>query len=181
MSAQMLDVVGLDGRWGRRLFINVQAEGRRIKLFGTKSQLAEHVRAAGFPEYADHLTEGVTLHVPCRVLTSPSRDGRYLNIDRVLPVRQGTAHSQSHAVPVPLPHQPVPALSGAVPALLRRAPEVKSPTGGSGLWPGPSRGPGRPVPGTGSDPVLSGSLADLPECRTPVRPLRFLGEAGLDG
>jgi hypothetical protein len=35
---------------------------------------------------AERIEEGVALRVPCRVITKPSPDGRYVNIERVLPV-----------------------------------------------------------------------------------------------
>lgn len=87
MEARMLDISGMNGKWGRRLFINVlAADGRAMKLFGNKKLLAEQITAAGFPEKSDNLTEGVHLNLPCRVVTKPSEDGRYLNIEKVLPM-----------------------------------------------------------------------------------------------
>lgn len=83
--AEMLNVGGMDGKWGRRLFINVKANGQTSKLFGTRKQLAASLAAAGFPKVAEQIAEGMQLNLPCRVVTKPSEDGRFLNIERVLP------------------------------------------------------------------------------------------------
>jgi hypothetical protein len=90
VSARMLAVGGMDGRWGRRLFINIQADGKTLKLFGTRKQLADHLTAAGFPDYADDVEEGKVLNLPCRVVTKPSDDGRFVNVDRILPIEPST-------------------------------------------------------------------------------------------
>lgn len=83
--AELLSVDGMNGKWGRRLFLTVQANGRRLRLFGTQKQLTEAIAAAGFPEKANGIAEGLTLNLPCRVRTEPTTDGRYLNITEVLP------------------------------------------------------------------------------------------------
>jgi len=85
-EARLLRVGGMDTRYGRRLFINVQVNGETLKLFGSPRQLAEAIEAAGFPSRAERVEEGVRLDLPCRVTTKPSEDGRYENVDRVLPV-----------------------------------------------------------------------------------------------
>jgi hypothetical protein len=85
--AEMVSIGGMDGKWGRRLFVNIQANGQSLRLFGNRSQLAEAIRTAGFPRMAERIEEGVALRVPCRVITKPSPDGKYINIERVLPVR----------------------------------------------------------------------------------------------
>jgi len=85
VPARMLNIGGMDGKWGRRLFINVQADDQTMKLFGNSKQLAEAITAAGFSNLAEKIAEGVQLNVPCRVVTMPSADGRFLNIERVLP------------------------------------------------------------------------------------------------
>jgi hypothetical protein len=86
IPAQMLTVGGMPGKWGRRLFINVDANGQTLKLFGNKKQLAEDIVAAGFPDLSEHIVEGTKLNLPCRVVTKPSDDGKYVNIERVLPI-----------------------------------------------------------------------------------------------
>jgi SWIM zinc finger len=85
--AEMVSIGGMDGKWGRRLFIAIQANGQSLRLFGNRGQLAEAIRTAGFPRLAERIEEGVVLRVPCRVMTKPSPDGKYLNIERLLPVR----------------------------------------------------------------------------------------------
>jgi len=85
VPAQLLNVAGMNTIGGWKLFINVQVNGRTAKLFGNKKELSEHVAAAGFPSVADHLNQGMALYLPCRVVTKPSPDGKYLNIERVLP------------------------------------------------------------------------------------------------
>ena len=83
--AEILSIGGMNGKWGRRLFLTVQANGRRLRFFGTQKQLAEAITAAGFPEKANTITEGLALNLPCRVRTEPTEDGRYVNITEVLP------------------------------------------------------------------------------------------------
>jgi hypothetical protein len=85
--AEMVGIGGMDGKWGRRLFIRIEANGQGLRLFGNKSQLAEAIKAAGFARMAERIEEGVALRVPCRVITKPSPDGRFLNVERVLPVQ----------------------------------------------------------------------------------------------
>ena len=85
MLAQMTDIGGMNGKWGRRLFINVKANGQTLKLFGNRKQLAEYLTMIGSPNLAERIEEGVALDVSCRVTTKPSPDGRFVNIERVLP------------------------------------------------------------------------------------------------
>ncbi len=73
----------MDSKWGRRLFINVQVNGKTLKLFGKRDELTAAVVAAGFTGV--QIGEGITLNLPCRVTTKPSPDGKYTNIDKVLP------------------------------------------------------------------------------------------------
>lgn len=93
VPAQLLAVAGMNGKFGRRLFLTVQVNGQISKFFGNQKQLAEALAAAGFPQFAAHINEGVQLNLPCRVITRPSSDGKYLNIDQVLsafsPTRNG--------------------------------------------------------------------------------------------
>jgi predicted nucleic acid-binding Zn finger protein len=85
VPAQMLGIAGMDGRWGRRLFINVQVNGHVAKLFGNRKQLADAIAAAGFADLAANVAEGMQLNLPCRVITRPSEDGRFVNIEKVFP------------------------------------------------------------------------------------------------
>ena len=87
VPAQLLNVAGMNTRSGWRLFINVQVNGATIKLFGSKRQLGEHVAAAGFASVAEQMSQGMMLNLPCRVVTKPSPDGKYINVDQVLPLK----------------------------------------------------------------------------------------------
>jgi hypothetical protein len=75
----------MDGRWGRRLFINVQVNGHTAKLFGTRKQLGEALTAAGYANLAANVAEGMQLNLPCRAITKPTEDGRFLNIEKLFP------------------------------------------------------------------------------------------------
>ncbi len=44
--------------------------------------------AAGFPDVASQVAEGLEIRLPCRVTTKPSDDGRYVNVERVLPAEE---------------------------------------------------------------------------------------------
>jgi hypothetical protein len=77
----------MNTRSGWRFYINVEVSGAAIKLFGNKRQLGDYVAAAGFPNIADRLEQGMMLNLPCRVITKPSPDGKYLNIEQVLPLK----------------------------------------------------------------------------------------------
>lgn len=89
LAACLVDVAGMNSKWGRRLFINVEVDGRTLKLFGKPEELVKHIEAAGY--YApEPFVEGAVLNVPCRVTSKPSPDGRYQNVDRVLPAESQT-------------------------------------------------------------------------------------------
>jgi hypothetical protein len=85
VPAQLLNIGGMNGKYGRRLFINVKVNGQTSKLFGNRKQLGEFIAAAGFASMADNIDEGMQLNLACRAITKPSEDGRFLNIERVLP------------------------------------------------------------------------------------------------
>ena len=97
MPAKMLSIAGMNTKWGRRLFINVEAGGNTLKLFGNKKQLAEAISAAGFPGLVEHIDERVELNIPCRITTKPSEDGKYLNVDRVSPLNGHQSHGKERA------------------------------------------------------------------------------------
>lgn len=83
VPATLISVGGMDGKWGRRLFLTVQVNGRTAKLFGSPKQLQAALATAGYPDAS--ITEGVALNLPCQVVAAPSPDGRYLNIMQVFP------------------------------------------------------------------------------------------------
>jgi len=87
VPAQILSVGGMKGTWGgRRLFLNFDVNGQTIKLFGTRNELAKYIGYAGFPDLSERIGEGTNLNLPCRVVTKPSADGKYVNIERVYPI-----------------------------------------------------------------------------------------------
>ena len=82
--AQLLGVGGMNGKWGRRLFLNVLVNGQTAaKLFGTQQEIGDAIAAAGFPDRATTVAEGLLFNLPCRVITR--QNGKYLDIERVLP------------------------------------------------------------------------------------------------
>jgi hypothetical protein len=85
LPATMLTIGGINTKWGRRLYIAFQANGNTLKLFGSRKQLADVMVAAGFANLAERIDEGKQLNVACRVVTKPSEDGRYVNVEQVLP------------------------------------------------------------------------------------------------
>ena len=87
-SALMLSVGGINTKWGRRLYIAIQANGQTLKFFGSRKNLADALVGAGYSQLAERIDEGKALNVPCRVVTKPSEDGRYINVEQVLPAEQ---------------------------------------------------------------------------------------------
>jgi len=87
VPAQMLSIGGMKGTWGgRRLFLNFDVNGQTLKLFGNRNELAKYISYAGFPDLSERIAEGTILNLPCRVVTKPSADGKYVNIERVYPI-----------------------------------------------------------------------------------------------
>jgi hypothetical protein len=94
VPARLLTVGGMDGKWGRRLFLNVQVNGKTLRLFGTEKRLGDALTGAGFVNLVKDIAEGLELNVPCRVTTIPSADGRYENIDQVFPAEETRSASR---------------------------------------------------------------------------------------
>ena len=88
VPAKLLSIGGMDGKWGRRLFIIVQLNGHTVRIFGSPKQLAVHIAAAGFPELGAQVVEGARLMLACRVITRPGKDPRYVEIEQVLPAER---------------------------------------------------------------------------------------------
>jgi len=80
----------MDGRWGRRLFLNVQVNGHMAKLLGNRKQFADAITAAGYADFAANVSEGMQLNLPCRVTTKASEDGWFLNVEKVFPIAAST-------------------------------------------------------------------------------------------
>ncbi len=91
VPGQLLAVASMDGKWGKRLFLNILVNGQVLKFFGSDKQLAEAVKDAGYASVAEHLVDGYTLNLPCRVVTKPSPNGKYTNVERVLPAQTAAA------------------------------------------------------------------------------------------
>jgi hypothetical protein len=85
LPAQLVSVGGMDGKWGRRLFLIVQVQDKLLKFFGSEKQLTEALGEAGFGGIG-RIGEGMVLNLPCQVTTKPSADGRYQNVEKILPV-----------------------------------------------------------------------------------------------
>jgi hypothetical protein len=84
--ALMTDIGKVNGKWGERYCINFAVDGHRSRLFGSAKQLAEHIVAAGYVIAPESIEEGLRLNLGCRVVTKPSDDGKYLNVEKVLPI-----------------------------------------------------------------------------------------------
>lgn len=89
VPARMVAIGGMDGRWGRRLFLTFEVNGKNLRLYGSEKQLATAVTEAGFPDISEDIKEGTELGLPCRVVTKPSTDPRYLTVAEVLPADDG--------------------------------------------------------------------------------------------
>lgn len=85
VPAILLSIDGVNGRSGRRLCLTFNVSGRTARMFGDVNQLANAIGAAGYPNRANPVVEGVRLEVPCRVVAQPARDPRYVDIVQVLP------------------------------------------------------------------------------------------------
>jgi len=86
----LIDIGKVNGKYGERLSLNVNVNGRSSRLFGSPKQLAEHIQAAGYEIDPSNLEPGLRLNLACLVVTKPSDDGRYLNVEKVLPLGRKT-------------------------------------------------------------------------------------------
>jgi hypothetical protein len=87
--ARMLEIGGINTKWGRRLFIAFQVNGDTLKLFGNRKRLGDALVAIGRPKLADQIEEGLKIDAPCLVTTKES--GQYTNVDEVFPAETPTA------------------------------------------------------------------------------------------
>lgn len=85
VEARLQSIGVMPGKWGPRHFINVDVQGRFAKLFGTPKQIAAAIQSAGYNFSDAAVADGVSLNIPCRVITK--QNGQYLNVDRVMPLR----------------------------------------------------------------------------------------------
>jgi SWIM zinc finger len=86
--ARLVDIGKVSGRWGERYCINVQVNGRWSRIFGTADQLAAQIAKAGYHIDPQNIDQGLRLNLACLVVTKPSEDGKYLNVERVLPLQR---------------------------------------------------------------------------------------------
>ena len=93
VPAQIVAIGGMNTRFGWRLFLNVQVNGQQVKLFGNRQQLAQHLEDAGCGNLSGNIRSGVQIGQDCRAVTRPSDDGRYLNIEKLLPSRNGNGNN----------------------------------------------------------------------------------------
>jgi len=92
-SARVVGIAGMSTRYGHRLFLNVQVNGRTLKFFGEPTKLADALQSVGYRVAPANIKEGLRFNLPCLVVTKASEDGRYLNIEQILPTN-GTQLSQ---------------------------------------------------------------------------------------
>jgi len=97
--ARLIDIGKVNGKWGERLSLNVQINGRTSRLFGSAKQLAERIQSAGYEIDPASLEPGLRLNLACRVTTKPSDDGRYLNVEKVLPLGSKTGGGDDQHIP----------------------------------------------------------------------------------
>ena len=83
VPATLKDVGGMQTKYGWRYFINVEAGNRTYKLFGTRQQLVDQLKAIG--EHNARIAKGAALDIPCRAVLEESDDGRYINVVDILP------------------------------------------------------------------------------------------------
>ncbi len=95
--ARMIDIGKVNGKWGERLCINLQVNNRWPKIFGSADQLATHIARAGYHMDPADIEDGRRLNLACLVITKPSDDGKYLNVERVLPLPKKGGQNASPA------------------------------------------------------------------------------------
>ncbi len=99
--ARMLDIGKMNGRWGERLYITFLVNDRRCRLFGSSKQLATHMGLAGYEIDPEGIEEGLRLNLPCRVTTKPSDDGKYVNVEKVFPLKGNAPKGGNHDGNIP--------------------------------------------------------------------------------
>lgn len=85
LEARIKGIHAMDTKWGRRLYLAFFVNGEHLRLFGSPKKLSEILGFAGYREYAEDISEGLELDLPCRVVVEPSPDGRFMNVRRVFP------------------------------------------------------------------------------------------------
>jgi len=88
-------MVSIGATHNGKFFISFQVNGQGAKYFGTAKQLAQAVRAGGYAYNEADVAEGIYLNLPCRVITRETSDGRYINVERVLPSNRSAPQKRS--------------------------------------------------------------------------------------
>jgi len=83
VPAKVIGIAGMNTRFGHRLFLNVQVNGQTLKFFGDAKKLAEALQAVGYQTLPEKIQEGLRLNLPCLVVTRPSEDGRFVNVEQM--------------------------------------------------------------------------------------------------
>ena len=95
--ARMIDIGKVNGKWGERFCINLQVNGRWSRIFGSAQELAQQIARVGQQIDAQNIERGLRLNLACLVVTKPSQDGKYLNVERVLPLPKRGGQNGSQA------------------------------------------------------------------------------------
>jgi len=88
VPAHITGVEAMPTKWGRRLYMTFQVNGEQVRLFGSLKRLGDALVLAGYSNVVRDLSEGLKVSLPCRVITQPTQDGRYQNIERIFPPAQ---------------------------------------------------------------------------------------------
>lgn len=84
--ARITEIGGMNTEWGRRLFLVFKVNGETARVFGAPRKLADILNSAGLSIDESEVKESIKLDVPCQVVTGRTADGRYLSIERVVPI-----------------------------------------------------------------------------------------------
>jgi hypothetical protein len=68
-------------------FINVKVGAQTARLFGHRRDLVMQLARAGVDLTPEAISERLTLNIPCRAVTKPSNDGRYLLVVKLFPAK----------------------------------------------------------------------------------------------
>ncbi|OQW40704.1 MAG: hypothetical protein A4C66_10625 [Nitrospira sp. HN-bin3] len=95
VPARLISIGGMNGQYGRSLFITIQANGQTLRLFGGYKRLKAALTDAGYGNFSARIEEGLLLNLPCRVVTKPNGNGRYPAIAQVLPADEPAAQRRA--------------------------------------------------------------------------------------
>ena len=92
--ARILGINGMNTRYGWRLYLAVQVNGQKVKVFGNRQKIGEYLKEAGCGDLGGNIRSGVQINQPCRAITRRSEDGQYLNVEQLLPARNGNGNGR---------------------------------------------------------------------------------------